>query len=175
MEWMIMPLTRYVEFDGRSQRMECGMFYLGLAASAVITFLVFWGVGSSLADSLTQPDAGLVRAFMTTGIFLLVFTLFWLGMLVPFLSVSARRLHDIGWHGWWAAVPSVSFFIVLALWVSGGVTRNETLTGAVPWLWLGWLVGAVVFLAIMFLPGTRGANRYGVDPKGTTDVADVFA
>ncbi|MES2095877.1 MAG: DUF805 domain-containing protein [Pseudomonadota bacterium] len=175
MDWMMMPLRRYAEFGGRSQRMECGMFYLLLTVSAVMSFLIMWWIGSGVAEGMAQPDAGLVRAFMTTGIFLLVFTLFWLGMLVPFLAVSVRRLHDIGWHGWWVALPSVSFVVVVAVWVSGGVTRNETMVALTPWLWLGWLVGAAVFVGITFLPGARGPNRYGIDPKGRSDVADVFA
>ena len=57
------------------------------------------------------------------------------GLLVPSIAVSIRRLHDTDRSGWWL------------------------LLGLVP------IVGAVIVLVFMMLDGTRGANRFGADPK----------
>ena len=57
------------------------------------------------------------------------------GTLLPGLGVSVRRLHDTGRSGWW--------------W----------LINIIP------LVGFVVFTVFLASDGTRGANRYGPDPK----------
>jgi uncharacterized membrane protein YhaH (DUF805 family) len=69
---------------------------------------------------------------------------FWLFSIVPGLAVSIRRLHDQDRSGW-----------LLLLWL-------------VPFL--GWFA----LLVLMCLDGTRGANRFGPDPKNPTN-ADVFS
>lgn len=69
--------------------------------------------------------------------------LFRLGSIVPGLAVSVRRLHDQDRSGW-----------LLLLWL-------------IPFL--GWFA----LLVLMCLDGTRGANRFGPDPKNPTP-ADVF-
>lgn len=69
--------------------------------------------------------------------------LFWLVSIVPGLAVSVRRLHDQDRSGW-----------LLLLWL-------------IPFM--GWFA----LLVLMCLDGTRGANRFGPDPKNPTP-ADVF-
>ena len=58
-----------------------------------------------------------------------------LGVLIPGLAVSVRRLHDTGRNGWWLLIV----FVPLA----------------------GWLI-ALYFLV---QPGDSTENRYGADPK----------
>jgi uncharacterized membrane protein YhaH (DUF805 family) len=58
-----------------------------------------------------------------------------LAVLVPGLAVLSRRLHDSGKSFWWVLI------------------------GLIP------LIGAIVLLVFMCLPGTRGPNQYGSDPK----------
>lgn len=64
-----------------------------------------------------------------------LFTLFSLASLLPSLAVSARRLHDTDRCGWWILISFVPF------------------------------VGGIWFLILMVLDGSRGANRYGENPK----------
>ncbi len=52
----------------------------------------------------------------------------------PCIAVSAKRLHDFNFSGWWLLV---------------------NLTG----------VGLLVMLVVGLLPGTRGPNRFGADPR----------
>ena len=67
-----------------------------------------------------------------------------LATFVPFLAVSVRRLHDSNKRGWWYLVTLVPY------------------------------VGGLIYLVLMVLPGTKGANRFGPDPLGETNVEGVF-
>ncbi|MBS4044948.1 MAG: DUF805 domain-containing protein [Alphaproteobacteria bacterium] len=59
---------------------------------------------------------------------------------IPFAIVAAQRCRDFGWTGW---------AVLIAL---------------IP------IVGAIFGLAIIFIPGTLGPNRYGPDPLGPEPV-----
>ena len=56
MEWMLMPLRRYAEFDGRSRRMEYWMFTLGywilVTLWVVLSFIVGALIGGREGDDL---------------------------------------------------------------------------------------------------------------------------
>lgn len=71
---------------------------------------------------------------------------FAVGSLVPGLAVRIRRLHDINKSGFWILIAILP------------------------------IIGELVLLVFSLLPGTRGANRYGPDPKVVgDDVARVFS
>jgi uncharacterized membrane protein YhaH (DUF805 family) len=70
--------------------------------------------------------------------------IFLLGIIVPSIAVQVRRFHDQDKSGW---------FVLLAL---------------IPFL------GGLAVLVFMCLEGTKGANRFGADPKGGA-VADTFS
>lgn len=61
--------------------------------------------------------------------------LYTLAILVPAIAVSVRRLHDTGRSGWWLLIALVP------------------------------LVGGLVLLVFMVLPGQTGPNAHGEDPK----------
>lgn len=61
--------------------------------------------------------------------------IFLLGIIVPSIAVQVRRFHDQDKSGW---------FVLLAL---------------IPFL------GGLIVLVFMCLEGTKGANRFGPDPK----------
>lgn len=67
-----------------------------------------------------------------------------LAIIIPSLAVQVRRLHDQDRTGWWILI------------------------GFIPYL------GGLVMLVFMCLPGTRGPNSYGPDPK-QENLADVFS
>ncbi len=70
--------------------------------------------------------------------------LFGLGSIIPSIAVQVRRFHDQDKSGW---------FVLL---------------GLIPY------VGGIVVFVFMCLDGTRGANRFGDDPKDPSS-ADVFS
>ena len=120
MEWATLPLKRYAEFTGRSRRKEYWMFTL-------------LAIGIYIVASILDRIAGMNG--MIAGRYGPITALVALGLLVPSLAVSIRRLHDSDRSGWWL------------------------LLGLVP------MVGGIIVLVLMALDGTRGANRFGADPK----------
>lgn len=95
MDWYLMALKKYADFKGRSQRKEYWMFTL----FNLLAFFVLSVVGGMLGD----------QAELLTGIYSL-------GVLLPSVAVTVRRLHDIGRSGWWAllmVVPVVGALILV--------------------------------------------------------------
>jgi len=105
--------TKYFCFSGRARRKEYWMFTL---VNFVITVIL------SVIDKK-----------VTGGILQLVYGL---GVLLPGLGVSVRRLHDIGRSGWWLLLCFVP------------------------------IVGPIVILVFLCLDSKPGANEYGSNPKG---------
>ena len=69
--------------------------------------------------------------------------------------VLSKRLHDRGRSGWWAALILAS---IVAVWPHP--------SGFLDFIFIVVLVWAFVELAVM--PGEQGANRYGLNPLGTS-------
>ena len=153
MHWMILPLKRYFDFQGRSRRMEYWMFILlTTIVSVVLAGPIFFDImTASLADPLAaeaDPFAGAGFLSLTT---LSLYGLFFLAVIIPSIAVTVRRLHDRDLSGWWYLG-----FIVASL---------------VP---LIGFIASIAFLVVLVLPGTEGPNRFGPDPKDPYS-ADVFA
>ena len=113
MEWYLGVLKQYAVFDGRARRKEFWMF-------ALFNFVI------SAALGLVGRIVGLEGALQG---------LYALGVLIPALAVSVRRLHDTGRNGW---------MLLIAL---------------VP------LVGWLIVLYFLAQPGATATNSYGPDPK----------
>lgn len=82
--------TKYASFSGRSRRREFWLFWLFnmIASYAVIRIDELMGYSS-------QDGAGPL------------FTIYFFAVLLPFLAVSVRRMHDSNHGGWWLIVPYV--------------------------------------------------------------------
>lgn len=97
-------LRKYAVFQGRARRREYWMFTLGTVILGVIAGAI---------------DAGLtaVAGVAFVGILLN------LALIVPSLSVTARRLHDIGRSGWWMLlilIPLVGWIVLFIFSIKGG-------------------------------------------------------
>lgn len=80
----------YANFDGRARRREYWMFVL---AYYILVFgLVFI---SSLLPSIGS----------------IVFGIFILGIIVPTLAVTVRRMHDVGKSGWYCLIPYYNLYL----------------------------------------------------------------
>ena len=106
---------KYATFSGRARRKEFWSF--GLAVLIVILILTAFDI---LLGSFDRE----IRIGILGSIFSLA-------MIVPYVAVSCRRLHDINRNGWW-------FFIYL-----------------IP------LIGQIWFIILMCQRGTDGENRFG--------------
>jgi uncharacterized membrane protein YhaH (DUF805 family) len=120
MNWYLEVLKKYAAFDGRSRRKEYWFFIL---------FNVLISMALAFIDRLmgnVDPETGL-------GLFSGIYAL---GVMIPGMAVSVRRLHDTGRSGWWLLINLVP------------------------------VIGTIVFLYFMVLDSTPERNEYGPSPKG---------
>jgi uncharacterized membrane protein YhaH (DUF805 family) len=105
MEYFIDAFKKYAEFSGRASRKQYWMF--------ILIFTVIYLV-------LAAIDAFL-------GMFVLA-AIFNLALLIPSLSIAARRLHDTGRSGWWQLIiflPLIGVIVLLVFLVQDSHADNE--------------------------------------------------
>jgi uncharacterized membrane protein YhaH (DUF805 family) len=188
MEWMILPLKRYADFQGRSRRMEYWMFFLFtiLVNIGFVVLMMFVGGGAAVLSggAADGNPAALLAAGGAIGIIYLISLIFSLAILIPSIAVGVRRLHDTDRTGWWLIVPVLPYLAGLTVIVAGAATLGSGGgdTGAGVLALVGGLmvvVGFICALALIvffFLPGTTGPNRFGPDPKNPeANLESVFS
>ena len=67
-------------------------------------------------------------------------------------AITAKRLHDRGRSGWWAALVLVA--------VAAVATPPQSYVDVLFWLVLVWS-----FIELCLMPGEQGANRFGPNPR----------
>ena len=118
MNYYSICLSKFADFSGRARRREYWTFALVNCLIALLLLIL------GLAFGEDSPASNIMV------------TIFYLIMLVPNLSVSVRRLHDIGKSGWWLFI------------------------GLIP------LVGSLLLLVWSLMDSEPGENQYGENPKG---------
>ena len=97
----------------------------------------------------------------------------WIVFLIPTISLTTRRLHDIGKTGWWQLWYTL---IASALWGTASVALFVGFVSAAGMVRIFVLAGvalvAAIASAIWFLvwlarQGDAGPNKYGPDPRTT--------
>ena len=119
MSWYLKALRKYATFSGRAQRSE---FWFFVGVYLLILFLL------AIVD-------GLLGVFDTAGEVGLLSGLFALSMVLPWLAVCARRLHDTGRSGWWMLVSFIP------------------------------LIGSLILLVFLVQDSAPGNNAFGPNPK----------
>ncbi len=112
MNWYLAVLKQYAEFSGRAGRPEFWMFFLFHFIILVVLIL--------LSSRMS--------------FFNIVYLIYALGTIIPYIAVVIRRLHDTDKSGW---------FILI---------------GLIP------VVGGIILLVLLALPGNDGDNRFGAPP-----------
>ena len=105
MNWYLAVLKNYAGFSGRARRAEFWQF----ALIHFIIYIVLYAVGFAMHN------------FLLVG-------LYWLATIVPFLAVSARRLHDTGRSGWWSLLwfTCIGWIALIIFWAQEGPAQpNE--------------------------------------------------
>lgn len=129
MEYMLMPLRRYADFNGRSRRKEFWMFMLFLLIVYFVLAIVIGGLIGSAAMTGGETAAGLMGGI--SGLLMIVFAL---AVFIPSLAVQVRRFHDQDKSGWFVLlglIPFVGGLIVLVFMFLEG-TRGPNQYGPDP-------------------------------------------
>ncbi len=139
-DWAKRPLERYADFSGRAPRAEYWWYFLG----TLIAYLVV-----SIIENVVGLD-GMIGPYGPLSLILM------LGLLVPGLAVTVRRLHDTDRSGWWVLIAVVPYFIVGVM--AGMATAAGSMAGlaGVGLLGLVALAGVVVLLRVHGDSGNPG-------------------
>ena len=119
--------SKYATFTGRASRSEYWYFTLFNIITSTLLFLLGIAIGAATGGSDGVPG-GLIVGYI-------LYIIYGLGVLIPSLAVTVRRLHDTNSSGW------------------------LILLGLIP------CVGGIVLLVFMILQGTNGENKYGDIPE----------
>ena len=102
--------NKYATFTGRARRSEYWWFsgcYFML--QIVFNFASLGMVAGVMSGEMSYNDP-------SYSLFMMASVVIGLGLFLPSLAVTVRRLHDIGKSGWnilWAAIPLIGIIIVL--------------------------------------------------------------
>lgn len=94
-------------FTGRSSRQEYWLGSFGLGLIMILSYFIlfcFLGVMFALGSKLTGLGAGI--AFIAGIVPLIIWII---GVIILFVSMMIRRLHDVGRRGWWLLLNLVPF------------------------------------------------------------------
>lgn len=124
MNWYLKVLKNYAVFSGRARRKEYWMFTLFNIIFLIVALILDNILGTAIED-------------VGYGLF---YFLYALAVLIPYLAVSVRRLHDVGKSGW---------MILISL---------------IP------IIGGIWLLVLMVTDSNPGENQYGPNPKESYSV-----
>jgi uncharacterized membrane protein YhaH (DUF805 family) len=102
-------LANYVDFSGRARRKEYWWSYLGFIGLMI---------GAMIIDAIIGSD----------GFF---YGIFILGLFLPSLAVTVRRLHDVNRSGWnilWGIIPIIGA-ILLIIWLATDTSPQDNRWG----------------------------------------------
>jgi uncharacterized membrane protein YhaH (DUF805 family) len=101
MEHFIGALKKYADFTGRARRQEYWMF--------ILVYMIINIVLSILGLDIVSGIVGL-------------------GLLIPSLSIAARRLHDTGRSGWWqliVLIPLIGLIVLIIFLAQDSNDEND--------------------------------------------------
>ncbi|AWL77971.1 DUF805 domain-containing protein [Capnocytophaga canimorsus] len=90
MNWYLKVLKQYADFKGRARRKEYWMFTL---FNSIVFFVL-----------------GFIGGLMETTV---LFSIYYLAIIVPSIAVGVRRMHDVGKSGWFILVPIYNLVLCL--------------------------------------------------------------
>ena len=102
---------KYATFEGRAQRSEFWYFCLFCLLVGIVTLYIDISVlGYSVEEEYTPLN-----------------TIAYLAVFIPSISVTARRLHDIGKSGWWMllALTGIGIILLIVWYVTEGEKKKN--------------------------------------------------
>ncbi len=147
----------YFNFSGRAPRSEFWWFQVYIAIIYFVLGIIFMlGGGNDWMISLYQS----MRTGQVTGVYEIPHTGFWMDFavilasvfslffIIPQISVTVRRFHDVNLSAWW----------VIGLWGAAVICTS------ILWLPFVALICEAARLIVCVIRGTQGVNKYGPDP-----------
>ncbi len=128
MKYYIHTLKNYANFSGRARRSE---FWYFILFNFIVIFLL--GVVNELLDMLSGDQNAANMSVASP--FGFIFLLYFMFVLIPYLAVLVRRLHDVNRSGWYIL------------------------------FWLVPLIGPFIILILLITDSMPGENRYGPNPQ----------
>ncbi len=116
---------RYFQFSGRASRSEFWYFMLFSIIFSLLLTMIGESLGLLYMIPLELPmvnEAGEMHNVMQDIPINILQTAFSLLLMFPSMTVSVRRLHDIGKSAWWlliAIIPLLGLLVLLAFYVMG--------------------------------------------------------
>lgn len=107
MNWYLNVLKNYTNFTGRARRKEYWMFLL-FHYLIIFLFTILIALSSETFSNSSEMDTFSI-------ILVILLMLYFLGTILPFLAVTARRLHDTDKSAWWyliCIIPYIGRFII---------------------------------------------------------------
>ncbi len=144
---IINAFRNYAQFSGRATRME---FWAFSFLFVLITVGAHW---IDARDGEIDPVAA--------GMGVLELSTFLL-LLLPEITAGARRLHDTGRSGWWLCMMYIPYLGFVS--ASG---HDQLIIAASSAL----LLGTLILLIQLSLPGETDENRYGPNPKNPMPIS----
>jgi len=137
MKHFINAFKLYGVFSGRSTREEYWMFTL-------IYLLVYFAL-SAIAFALESEIFQIVVAVLSFGV------------IIPSLSITARRLHDVNRSGWWQISPYIGMIFAGI----GAVQESSILSlGGI-----SLMLGLAILLLVFLVKPSDEDNQYGPKPQ----------
>ncbi len=110
---------KFATFKGRASRLEYGYFFLFrfiLMLVAEIQVGVFDSLPSFVKEAYAGNFFSMFFDFSMSNMAIRLYILCFIGLLIPYAAVTARRLHDSGKSGMWAIFslfPGFDFFVLV--------------------------------------------------------------
>ena len=130
MHWFITCLKKYAIFSGRSCRAEYWYFVLFFW----LIFCVLTLIDSQVGPEFTVPIE-LSEIPEETERLPVVSAIYSFALILPYIAVTTRRLHDVDKSGWWQLISVIV------------------------------IIGWIPLIVWSIKSGTIGPNRFGADPK----------
>jgi len=93
MNWYFAVLKKYAQLNGRATRQEFWMFSLFHLIFLILALILDNVLGTTFQDSYYG----------------IIYFLYIVGTALPSLAVAVRRLHDIGYSGWWFLINAIPY------------------------------------------------------------------
>ncbi len=133
--------SNYAKFDGRTSRKDYWLTFLGIYVATFAVYMIGWLLAEVTISisSLISGELSEVVLIIVGILVALVIILAELVIIIPWISMTVRRFHDIGKPGIWV------LFCYLGSCCCG--------------------IGSIVQIVLCCMPGNIGPNAYGPDPN----------